>query len=117
MNDSITRKTLFRWTAWFALANALVFGLVSLRYFGGNAPAETGLAWIYLVSVYIGHHVLLTAVPMFLLGAPLIVILPRRRLLEGDQRRGGPPAGRQGVDGDWIAPFFITLAYRSDRIL
>jgi membrane-anchored protein YejM (alkaline phosphatase superfamily) len=81
MSDSITRKTLLRWAAWFALANALVFGLVSLRYFGGSAPAETALAWIYLVSVYIGHHVLLTAVPMFLLAPPLIVILPRRRLL------------------------------------
>jgi membrane-anchored protein YejM (alkaline phosphatase superfamily) len=81
MSDTIARKSLFRWTAWFALANALVFGLVSLRYFGGSAPAETGLAWVYLVSVYIGHHVLLTTVPLFLLGAPLIVILPRRRLL------------------------------------
>jgi len=81
MSESITRKELFRWAAWFALANALVFGLVSLRYFGGSAPAETALAWIYLVSVYIGHHVLLTVVPMFLLATPLIVILPRRRLL------------------------------------
>ena len=81
MSDSITRKTLLRWAAWFALANALVFGLVSLRYFGGSAPADTALAWIYLVSVYIGHHVLLTAVPMCLLATPLIVILPRRRLL------------------------------------
>ena len=81
MSDSITRKTLLRWAAWFALANALVFGLVSLRYFGGSAPADTALAWIYLVSVYIGHHVLLTVVPMFLLATPLIVILPRRRLL------------------------------------
>jgi hypothetical protein len=81
MSDSITRKTLSRWAGWFAMANALVFGLVSLRYFGGGAPAETALAWIYLVSVYIGHHVLLTVVPMLLLAAPLIVILPRRRLL------------------------------------
>jgi membrane-anchored protein YejM (alkaline phosphatase superfamily) len=81
MSESITRKDLFRWAAWFALANALVFGLLSLRYFGGSAPAETALAWIYLVSVYIGHHVLLTIVPMFLVATPLIVILPRRRLL------------------------------------
>jgi len=81
MNDSITRKSLFRWAAWFALANALVFGLVSLRYFGGTAPAATALAWVYLVSVYIGHHVLITVVPMLLLATPLILILPRRRVL------------------------------------
>jgi membrane-anchored protein YejM (alkaline phosphatase superfamily) len=81
MNDSITRKMLFRWAAWFALANALVFGLVSLRYFGGSAPAETALAWLYLVSVYIGHHVLITFVPLMLVAVPLIVILPHRRLV------------------------------------
>ena len=81
MSDSITRKTLFRWAGWFALANALVFGLISLRYFGGNAPAETTLAWVYLVSVYIGHHVLITIVPLFLVAIPLIALLPRRRLV------------------------------------
>jgi membrane-anchored protein YejM (alkaline phosphatase superfamily) len=81
MTTTITRGILFRWSGWFALANALVFGLVSLRYFGGNAPADTALAWIYLVSVYIGHHVLLTVTPLFLLATPLIVIVPRRRVV------------------------------------
>jgi len=81
MGDSIRRKTQFRWAGWFALANAVVFGLVSLRYFGGGAPVETALAWIYLVSVYVGHHVLLTVVPMILLATPLILIVPGRRLL------------------------------------
>jgi len=81
MNDSTKRKTLLRWAAWFALANAVVFGLVSLRYFGTGVPAETALAWIYLVSVYIGHHVLITVVPLMLVTVPLILILPRRRLI------------------------------------
>jgi membrane-anchored protein YejM (alkaline phosphatase superfamily) len=81
MSDSITRKTLFRWMAWFALANALVFGLVSLRYLGAGALAETAIAWVYLASVYIGHHVLVTMVPLFLLATPLVLILPRRRVL------------------------------------
>jgi membrane-anchored protein YejM (alkaline phosphatase superfamily) len=81
MSDSIKRKTLLRWTAWFALANAVVFGLVSLRYFGGGVPADTPLAWIYLFSVYIGHHVLITVAPLFLLALPLILVLPRRRVL------------------------------------
>jgi hypothetical protein len=78
MTESITRKTLFRWAGWFALANSLLFGLVSLRYFGGGVPADTALAWIYLVAVYVGHHALLTTVPLFLLAIPLILVMPRR---------------------------------------
>lgn len=76
-----SRSLLWRWAGWFAFANSVVFGLISLRYFGGDAPAETALAWVYLVSVYIGHHVLLTFVPLFLLAVPLVIILPRRRAL------------------------------------
>jgi membrane-anchored protein YejM (alkaline phosphatase superfamily) len=81
MTESLSRRTLLRFAGWFALANSAVFGLVSLRYFGGDAPAESLLAWVYLLSVYIGHHVLLTTVPLFLLGAPLILVLPSRRAL------------------------------------
>jgi membrane-anchored protein YejM (alkaline phosphatase superfamily) len=81
MTDIHSRKTLFRWAGWFALANAVVFGLVSLRYFGGGLPGITPLSAVYLVAVYIGHHVLLTVVPLFLLATPLILLLPRRRAL------------------------------------
>ena len=81
MTESITRKTLFRWAGWFALANSLLFGVVSLRYFGGGVPADTALAWIYLVTVYVGHHVLLTVAPLFLLATPLVLLIPRRRVL------------------------------------
>ena len=79
MSEALRRGTLLRWTGWFALANSFVFGLVSLRYFGGSAPVDSALAWVYLVAVYIGHHVLLTTVPLFLLATPLILVWPRRR--------------------------------------
>lgn len=79
MTDIISRKALFRWAGWFALANSAVFGAVSLRYFGGGLPADSILAMIYLVAVYIGHHVVLTTVPLFLLTTPLILLFPRRR--------------------------------------
>ena len=72
-------KTRFRWAGWFALANSVVFGLVSLRYFGGSLPADTPLSIIYLVAVYIGHHVMLTTVPLFILATPLIILIPGRR--------------------------------------
>jgi membrane-anchored protein YejM (alkaline phosphatase superfamily) len=81
MTEIVSRKLLFRWAGWFALANSLVFGLVSLRYFGGGLPADSALALIYLVSVYIGHHVMLTAAPLFILAAPVIVLIPRRRVV------------------------------------
>ena len=77
----VSRRTLFRWAGWFALLNSLVFGLVSLRYFSGTVPAGTALSVIYLVAVYIGHHVLLTTVPLFLLATPLILAWPSRRAL------------------------------------
>ena len=67
----MTRRLLFRWAGWFALANSVVFGLVSLRYFGGSLPADSVLSIIYLVAVYIGHHVMLTTVPLFVLATPL----------------------------------------------
>ena len=81
MKNSDSRRTLFRWAGWFALANALVFGLVSLRYFSGGIPAITPLSAIYLVAVYIGHHVLLTVVPLLLLATPVILLVPRRRVV------------------------------------
>ncbi len=77
----MTRKLLFRWAGWFALANSVVFGLVSLRYFSGGLPAGTALSVTYLVSVYVGHHVLLTTIPLFLFATPLIILYPRRRAL------------------------------------
>ena len=72
---------LFRWAGWFSLFNSVVFGLVSLRYLGGSVAADSGISLVYLVSVYIGHHVLLTTAPLFLLAAPLILLYPNRRVL------------------------------------
>ncbi|MEE4218048.1 MAG: DUF3413 domain-containing protein [Xanthomonadales bacterium] len=72
---------LFRWAGWFALFNSVVFGVVSLRYLGGGVSADTGISLVYLFSVYIGHHVLLAMVPLFLLATPLILLYPDRRVL------------------------------------
>lgn len=77
----MNRRLLFRWAGWFALANSVVFGVVSLRYFSGGVPAPSFLSVIYLVSVYIGHHVLLTTVPLLLIATPLIILFPGRRVV------------------------------------
>ncbi|MBT8055186.1 MAG: DUF3413 domain-containing protein [Xanthomonadales bacterium] len=79
MDNTITRKMLFRWAGWFALANSVVFGLVSLRYFTGGLPEQTALSLVYLVAVYIGHHVVLTTLPLLILLTPVILVFPRRR--------------------------------------
>ena len=79
--DNNSRKMLFRWAGWFALANSVVFGLVSLRYFSAGVPIESAISIIYLLCVYIGHHVLLTTIPLVLLATPLIVLFPRKRLV------------------------------------
>jgi membrane-anchored protein YejM (alkaline phosphatase superfamily) len=70
-----------RWAGWFALANSAVFGLVSLRYLGSGVSLDSLLSAVYLVSVYIGHHVLITGVPLFLVAVPLVLAVPSRRLL------------------------------------
>ena len=76
MPDLQTRRKLFRWLGWFAMANAVVFGLIGLRYLGaGTAPASP-LAWLYLVTIYISHHSWLALLPLLALVAPIILLKP-----------------------------------------
>jgi membrane-anchored protein YejM (alkaline phosphatase superfamily) len=51
-----SRRQLFRWLGWFAMANAIVFGLIGLRYLSGGPDGSSALAWVYLVTIYISHH-------------------------------------------------------------
>ncbi len=77
----VSRRQLFRWMGWFALANALVFAVVGMRYFQGFAPGNTALSWIYLLLVFPAHHVLLAVLPLFAILTPLVLVRPSRRLL------------------------------------
>jgi len=74
--DSQSRRQLFRWLGWFAMANAVVFGLIGLRYLGSGSVADTALAWIYLVTIYISHHSWLALLPLLIVLTPFIVIRP-----------------------------------------
>jgi membrane-anchored protein YejM (alkaline phosphatase superfamily) len=71
-----TRHQLFRWLGWFAMANAVIFALIGLRYLGGGAMAASPLAWVYLVTIYISHHSWLALLPLLLLLTPVIVLKP-----------------------------------------
>ena len=75
------RRQLWRWLGWFALSNAVVFLLMSLPFLHTNAAPDTGITWIYLVTVFIGNHVLLAGLPLFCLVGPLVLVWPRARFV------------------------------------
>jgi len=77
--DIQNRKQLFRWLGWFAMANAIVFGLMGLRYLSGGPDGSSALAWIYLVTIYISHHSWLALLPLLILVSPLILLKPSLR--------------------------------------
>jgi membrane-anchored protein YejM (alkaline phosphatase superfamily) len=83
VTEVTTRKALFRWMGWFAIANALVLAAVGLRYFSGYVPGGTVLSWIYLLTIYPAHHVMVSAGPLFLLLTPVALLFPRRKLVTG----------------------------------
>lgn len=77
--DIQTRRQLFRWLGWFAMANAVVFGLIDLRYLAGGSTVTTPLAWTYLLTIYISHHSWLALLPLLMVATPVIVIRPSLR--------------------------------------
>ena len=79
MSDIQTRRELFRWLGWFAMANAVILGLIGLLYLGAGSGVTTPLAWIYLVTIYISHHSWLALLPLLVLVAPVIVLRPSLR--------------------------------------
>ena len=76
MSDTQSRRKLFRWLAWFAMANAVVLGLIGLRYLGAGSAPATPLAWLYLVTIYVSHHSWLALVPLLVVVSPLILLRP-----------------------------------------
>jgi len=78
-SDKPTRRLLFRWLGWFAMANAIIFGLIGLRYLGTGTSGATSLAWLYLVTIYISHHSWLALLPLLLVVSPFILLKPSLR--------------------------------------
>ena len=75
----LSRRQLFRWMGWFAMANTVVLGLVGLRYFSGYVAGDSALAWVYLSTVYFAHHVMMAVVPLFIALTPLVLLRPNRQ--------------------------------------
>lgn len=76
VSEANNRKLLFRWLGWFAMANAIVFGLISLRYLSGGPDGSSALAWVYLVTIYISHHSWLALLPLLIVVSPVILLRP-----------------------------------------
>ena len=77
--DTENRRQLFRWLGWFAMANAIVLGLIGLRYLSGGPDGSSPLAWVYLVTIYISHHSWLALLPLLIFVTPFILIKPSLR--------------------------------------
>ena len=74
------RRRLLRWGSWFAVANAVLLGVVGLRYLWYYSALSPSLAWVYAVLAYVGHLSALAYIP-FLLLVPVIGLVPRPRLV------------------------------------
>ncbi len=72
----VGRRQLFRWLGWFAMANAVILGLIGLRYLDGGLSGLTPLSAVYLVSIYISHHSWLALLPLFIVVTPVILLKP-----------------------------------------
>ncbi len=75
------RRGLLRWAGWFAAANAGLFALVGLRFLAAYPFHWDALGAVYSLLAYVGHFALLAALPVGLIVIPLILVLPRRRLV------------------------------------
>jgi membrane-anchored protein YejM (alkaline phosphatase superfamily) len=75
-----SRRLLFRWLGWFGMANAVLLGVVGLLYLNRFSFPDSGLAVLYLFSVYVGHHVMLAIVPLMLFAGLAALIRPSHRL-------------------------------------
>lgn len=85
----LARKQLFRWTAWFFGANALLFWLIGARYLLQIIPLQLtvsntlteSLAWSFLLCAFIGHLALLAFLPGILFVAGWLLFFPNRTVI------------------------------------
>ncbi len=67
-------RTILRWLGWFGMANAAVLSLIGLLYLNHIPWSDSMLALVYVLLVYVGHHVSLAVLPLILVVAPMIVL-------------------------------------------
>ena len=75
------RRTLLRWLGWFGAANAGLFAIVALRYLWIYDFPNDWLGNLYVILAFVGQFAVLACVPMFILLAPLVLLVPSRRIV------------------------------------
>ena len=75
------RRRLLRWLGWFALVNAVLVGIIGLRYLWLSTALGHAVSWSYALVAYIGHMSALACVPLLVLLVPLAAVFPRPRLV------------------------------------
>jgi membrane-anchored protein YejM (alkaline phosphatase superfamily) len=75
------RRRLLRWANWFALVHAGLLAVVGLRYLWHYAPLEPAAGWGYAVLAYAGHLTALAYLPFLVVLFPVILVLPRPRVI------------------------------------
>ena len=74
------RRRLLRWGSWFAVVNAALLAVIGLRYLWYYVGMGPSVAWVYAALAYVGHLSALAYIP-FLLLVPVIVLIPRPRVI------------------------------------
>jgi membrane-anchored protein YejM (alkaline phosphatase superfamily) len=75
------RSALFRWIGWFAAVNGGLFALVGVRYLLLYPLPADAVGTVYAILAFIGQCALLAALPLFLTLTPIVLVLPRRRVV------------------------------------
>jgi membrane-anchored protein YejM (alkaline phosphatase superfamily) len=75
------RRRLLRWVGWFVVANSALLGIVGLRYLWHYAALGRAVSWSYALVAYVGHLSALACIPLLLLLAPVVALIPRPRLV------------------------------------
>src|SRR4029077_6331327 len=76
-----SRRRLLRWAHWFTAVHAGLLALIGLRYLWLYVRLSPTVAWVYAPLAYLGHIAVLAYLPIFLFVLPLILLLPRPRVV------------------------------------
>jgi len=81
MSANSPRRQLWRWAGWFGAANTVVFALVAQRYLWYYPFPDDWPGLAYAGLAFVGHFAMLASIPLLLILAPVILMLPSRRLV------------------------------------
>jgi membrane-anchored protein YejM (alkaline phosphatase superfamily) len=80
-SPALSRGTLVRWVGWFGLVNGFLAALIGLRYLLAYGMPESGIAVVYMTLAFVTQFAVLGFIPLMLLLALLVMLLPRKGLI------------------------------------